>query len=241
MRLQNLASDTTVSSGDLHDILLAGLNDQNPRVRRAALVSVAARAGIPRVASVEQYRTKRATLEGLSAKISELVADKDAGVRRDAIDATAALEEDLSQPVGSTKILHRELGKTLIARYDVEPDSLVRNRIVNVFAWFRPEQQFRTEAFNLVERALRDSDPGVVQVAIDAVKRHHVERLLPEVVRLLTNASSGVRASAANAIGDFGQSASRFVSELEAVQRVESDEIVRVNLQSTLAKLKRRP
>ena len=238
--LKRLATtiDVGADSDDVRLPLSAGLRDMSAEVRRASLKAIARRTSILSAHSIETYRSERTLLSGLRPLMNRLIDDPDAAVRRDVIDTIAGLEEDLTRPAETRKVLRKPFGDLLAARYKIEPNGLVRYRIINVFGWFRAEPQLQADAYLVISQALVDPDDGVTQAAIEAIARQRIESLLPELGRFISHVSVGIRASAAAAIGDFGSSAKQYVSLLESALRSEQDPIVRSNLQSALKKVR---
>jgi HEAT repeat protein len=115
----------------------------------------------------------------------------------------------------------------------------LRARIVNVLAWFRPDASFASDAEAMTARAMLDMGAGARQLAVRAVGYNHFVRLLPEAVMLLDDPNEGVRSSAAITLGDFGDRARQFLSQLRTALLNETTPLVRRNLENAIAKLSR--
>jgi cyclophilin family peptidyl-prolyl cis-trans isomerase/HEAT repeat protein len=95
------------------------------------------------------------------------------------------------------------------------------------------------EGMSPLYQGLRSEDPEIRQIAVRALGRLERPSLVRSILRLLTDSVAGVRAEAANALGQavYGGGASDVVAPLLMTLRSESDPAVRGVIAQTLGRL----
>jgi HEAT repeat protein len=238
--LERLGREQDPSVDDVRAMLTDGLSDSNPVVRRAALRVLSMRLGDPMVTRTEErYRLEKQKLSSLDTVVVARLGDQDKQVRREAVEAVSALETSLHE-VASPRVIHRRMGRALMDRYRSEEDALVRTRIINVFAWFEPEDGFSGEVRSLIRKALKDPADGPRQVALQAVSRGRLSALLPDVAACLSPSTPpSLRGTAAATLGSFGPQASPYLSRIQDALAIEVDDTARTNMLSAIAQITR--
>lgn len=179
-------------------------------------------------------------LHSLRGPVAASLSDPDREVRMAAIEAVAALEYDFTRPPGHVMdSLSPVVARILANRYRVEPDPIARARIVNVFAYFSIHKGIEAVSVAVLDSALSDPHPSVVQTAVLGVGMQHVTALLPKVVRLLAHQDFALRNSVASAIGEVGAHASKYLPDLQAALATESNAMTRKSLQGAITRVTR--
>jgi HEAT repeat protein len=233
--LRQLASSRSdLRLADVEQDVVSALSDPRPEVRRQALSAIAARAGTVRFSSTDSLRAQgehdRPVLRSLLPQVAECLDDPDADVRRAAILAAVNIEFNVS---GSTRLiaLSTPVMEKLLSRYAVETAPPVRTELLKTFALTaslgRPVEA-------ILESALGESSPSVLQPAIMGVARLRLQRALPRLVELLAHASAAVRMGAAQAVAGFGRAAVSSLPALRQALNQEQDPVVRQTLQGAI-------
>lgn len=226
---------------ELHELLNMALADDAPPVRESALMAIAGRLASSRgTLDLTKWRAEREMLTTFREKLFALLEDPDAHTRLAAVAAISSLEIERDATQKMTRSLRPETFRHLAARFDKETHGLTRAQIVNTIAWFTPQSSASAaDSHVILEKALADSDPGVIQFALLGVERQHINALLPKVVALLAHERHAIRTTAAQTVAAFGAEARVYIPQLQAALGNETDFIAKKSLEGALRVIKR--
>jgi HEAT repeat protein len=224
-----------VAPDEVAGIVGLALRDADATMREAACYVVVATAARSRGSSGTDpsapWLAAAAALLPLNDQLAQVMtSDPEPKVRHSAILALANLHLRVDDASG---VIHipAEFADVLAGAYGTETADGIRAEIVKTLALSVTDSPRRQE---ILERALTDSSPGVLQFAVTGAGRMKLARALPRLVELLTHPDRGIRIAAPQALANYGRDAAAYLPQLQVALASEKDDLVRRTLEGAI-------
>jgi HEAT repeat protein len=233
-RLGDIATyRSSPSQDELRTILVAGINDPEPRVRETAFYSIVGRASgrlrEPSAQRAAQWKAERPVLLSLKDSVIAGLKDSDERVRGAAALALIHLGEDSDPPSPQLK-LSDETIRILEDAYRAESSPLNRGELIKHIALSQAsDSPTRRE---VLVAALSDPHDSVVGYALRGLGATRTADMLPQIAAKLGDRSRNVRLAAANALSDYGGDAKPYLPSIRDAAARETDSVVRLTLEA---------
>lgn len=237
MLLQIFLHEKAARPEDIADVIRAGIKDEDPTIREAALAVIVSRAAGPHMlrtpAIRDDWRNDRQALQALRPQVAEALQDQVEAVRVEAVTALASLDFD---PAQSDLELSFTTVELLVRHFYADSSPKVRAKIVGGFSTDRTVNSAGVR--RLLIDAFDDDDHRVRHAASFGADRLGRDGI-PLLVRLLRDSQRAVRSQAALMLTKLGPEASDYLSQVEEAIAQERDAVVRQRIQTAITAIRK--